>query len=113
MVLVSIGPSLYAAVLPGTGHLVVQPAQLELFPCAHVAGHGADIDRAIAHPGAGGHQGPEAGPVLAARGIVQIRQAEVMAEFMGEDTHTAVLRLDGVLADPVVAVADLDAASTC
>src|SRR5665647_2309290 len=33
-----------------------------------------------------------------------------MAKLVSEDTHAAVLGLDGVLADPVVAVSDLDAA---
>src|SRR5512139_737583 len=33
-----------------------------------------------------------------------------MAIFMGEDTYTTIFRLDGVFADPVITVADLDAA---
>src|SRR5215211_3867198 len=33
-----------------------------------------------------------------------------MAIFMGEYTHAAILRLDGVLANPVVALTDLNAA---
>src|SRR5450759_3732043 len=33
-----------------------------------------------------------------------------MAKLVSEPTHAAVLGLDGVLADPVVAVSDLDAA---
>jgi hypothetical protein len=33
-----------------------------------------------------------------------------MAKLVGEDTHAAVLGLDGVLANPEIAVTDLDAA---
>ncbi len=33
-----------------------------------------------------------------------------MAELMSKDTYAAVLWLDGVLADPLVAVTDLEAA---
>jgi len=75
-----------------------------------VAGLGADIHRAVAHPGAGGHQGPEAGTVLLAGSVVQVWQTQVVAELVGEDTHATVLGLDGILADPVVAVPDLAAA---
>ena len=64
----------------------------------------------VAHPGAGAHQGPEAGAVLAAAGVVEVGQAEVVAELVGEDAEAAVLRLGGVVADPEAGVADLDAA---
>ena len=61
-------------------------------------------------PRAAGHERPEAGAVLAASGVVEVGQAEVVAELVREHADAAVLRLDGVLADPVVAVSDLDAA---
>ena len=62
------------------------------------------------HPGAGGHQRPEAGPVFAAGSIVQVRQAQVMAVLVSKYTYAAVLGLDGVLANPEIAVTDPDAA---
>ena len=35
-----------------------------------------------------------------AGGVVEVREAEVVAELVGEDAQAAVLRLDGVVADP-------------
>ena len=94
----------------GLGRVVVQPAQLELVPGVHVAGQVTDLVLAGAEPGTGGHQGPEAGGVLAAGGVVVVRQTEVVAVLVGEDAEAAVLRLDGVVADPDAGVADLGAA---
>ena len=82
------------------GYFVVQPAQLELLPSAHVTGCIPNVLLAGVHPGAGGHQSPETGPVLAAGSVVQIRQAQIMAILVGKDTHTAIFRLNGVLPDP-------------
>src|SRR5690606_9126216 len=90
--------------------IIVEPAELELLPSAHVAGFRADVDRAVAHPRTRGHQRPEGGGVLAAGGVVQIGQAQIVAVLVREHAYAAVLRLDGVLADPVVAVTDLQAA---
>jgi len=104
------GPQLVLGFFPGVSHLVIQPSELEFFPGAHVAGLVADGIQAVVHPGAGRHERPKAGAVLAAGGVVQVRQAQVVAIFVGEYTHPAVLRLDGVFADPVAAVANLDAA---
>ena len=42
--------------------------------------------------------------------VVVVGQAEVVAELVGEDAEAAVLRLDRVVAEPVVRVADLGAA---
>ena len=42
--------------------------------------------------------------------VVQVRQPESCAELVREDAHAAVLRLDGVVADPVADAADLDTA---
>jgi hypothetical protein len=42
--------------------------------------------------------------------VVQVGQAEVVRVLVGEDAHAAVLGLDRVVADPVAALADLDAA---
>ena len=39
--------------------------------------------------------------------VVQVGQAEVVAELVREHADAAVLRLDRVVADPVAAVADL------
>ena len=90
---------------------VVEPAELELVPGVHVAGQVADGVLAGAEPGAGRHQGPEAGGVLAAAGgVVLVGQAEVVAVLVGEDAEAAVLRLHGVVADPDAGVADLGAA---
>ena len=46
--------------------LVVEPAELELLPRAHVAGRRADRVGAVVEPRAAAHQGPEAGAVVAA-----------------------------------------------
>ncbi len=70
----------------------------------------ADVLGPIAHPGTLGHQRPEGGAVRAAGGIVEVRQSEVVAVLVDENADTAVFGLDGVLADPVVAAADLAAA---
>ncbi len=96
--------------LAGLGGVVVQPAQLELVPGVHVARQVTDGLLAGAEPGAGGHQRPETGGVVAAGGVVLVRQAEVVAVLVGEDAEAAVLRLDGVVADPDAGVADLRAA---
>ena len=49
---------------------------------------------------------PEAGRVLratgVAAGVVEVGQAEVVAELVAEDADAAVLGLDGVVADPEV-----------
>src|SRR5690606_16417872 len=60
--------------------------------------------------GTGAHERPEPGAVLAATGVVEVRQAEVVAELVGEDAQPTVLRLRGVVADPQAGVADLDSA---
>ena len=49
-----------------------------------------------------------AGP---ARGVVVVRQAEVVAVLVGEDVRAAVLGLDRVVADPQAGVADLGTAA--
>ena len=49
-------------------------------------------------------------PFSPPRGVVEVGQAEVVAELVREHADAAVLGLDRVVADPVVAVADLDAA---
>src|SRR5690606_5268956 len=99
-----------AQLVPGVdtrlGPVVVQPAQLELVPGGHVAGQVTDLLLAGAQPGTGGHQGPETGGVLAAGGVVEVRQAEVVTVLVGEDAESAVLRLDGVVADPDAGLAD-------
>ncbi len=97
-------------VLPVGDDLVVEPAELELLPRAHVARRGADRVLAAVEPGAAAHQGPEGGAVVAARGVVEVGQAEVVAELVREDAEAAVLRLGGVVADPDAGVADLGAA---
>ncbi len=95
----------------GLGHVVVQPAQLELVPGGHVAGQVTDAVLAGAEPGAGRHQRPEADRVLGGVGrVVQVRQTEVVAVLVGEDAQAAVLGLCGVVADPDAGVADLGAA---
>ena len=56
---------------------------------------------------------PKAGRVLGTNDgarVVEVGQAKVVSKLVGEDADAAVLRLDGVVADPVVAVADPEAA---
>src|SRR5665647_2216206 len=90
--------------------LVVQPAELQLLPRAHVAGRGADRVGAMVQPRAGAHQSPETGAVVATGGVVEVRQTEVVAELVGEDTQAAVLGLGGVVTDPHPGLSDLDTA---
>ena len=47
---------------------------------------------------------------LSPTAVVQVGQAQIVAELVREHADAAVLRLDGVVAHPVVAVADVDAA---
>src|SRR5699024_3147656 len=96
--------------LTGLDGLVVEPAELQLLPGTHVARAGADVLRAVVQPAAGGHQGPEAGAVVAAHRVVHVRETEVVAELVGEDAEAAVLRLGRVVTDPEAGVAQLDAA---
>lgn len=86
--------------------LVVEPSHLELPPGAHVAGPGADVVRDGVEPRPAGHQAPEAGAVVAPGGVVEVRQAEVVGELVGEDTQPAVLRLGRVVTDPDARVAE-------
>src|SRR5665811_1326077 len=55
---------------------------------------------AVVQPRAAAHQGPETGAVLATSGVVEVRQTEVVAELVGEDTEATVLGLGGVVTDP-------------
>src|SRR5665647_3983005 len=85
---------------PIVGLIVIQPAELQLLPRAHVAGRGADRVGAMVQPRAGAHQSPETGAVVATGGVVEVRQTEVVAELVGEDTEATVLGLGGVVTDP-------------
>ena len=71
---------------------------------------GSDIIDTTAHPGARGHQGPEAGAILSPRSVVQVRQTQVMPELVSEDPYTTVFRHNGVISYPEIAVTDADAA---
>src|SRR5687767_9911629 len=100
------------------GDLVVEPAQLKLLPRAHVRRRVADtVWAAVTDVRAAGHEGPEGGRVLGAAsvpgGVVEVRQTEVVPEFMCEDSEATVLRLDRVVADPDASgiVRDGDAAA--
>ncbi|KDN84967.1 hypothetical protein KCH_34940 [Kitasatospora cheerisanensis KCTC 2395] len=99
-------------VLAGLGGVVVQPAELQLRPDVQVVRHVADLVLALAEPGARGHQGPETDRVVdaLAAGVVQVRQAQVVAVLVGEHAQAAVLRLHGVVADPQAGGADRGAA---
>src|SRR5690606_4222273 len=70
----------------------------------------AGVDGPVAGPGSLGHECPPAGRVLPADPVIQVGQVQVVGELMGENADTTVLSLDGVVADPVAGVADLDAA---
>src|SRR5665647_866798 len=74
-----------------------------------MAWFGADVLGAVVQPRAGGHVRPEARAVLATCRVVQVRQTEVVRELVREHTYAAVLGLDCVVTDPVLAVSDLDA----
>src|SRR4029079_17987298 len=50
------------------------------------------------------------GTACVAAGVVQVGQAQIMTELMREHAHATVLRLNGVVADPVVRIADTHAA---
>src|SRR5690606_14531118 len=93
----------------GVRDFVVEPAELQLAPRVEAVRHAADGAIAGPEPRTGRHHGPEGGAVLAAGGARQAGQAEVVPESVGEDTETAVLGLDGVVADPEPGVTDLDA----
>ena len=90
--------------------LVVEPAELELLPGTHVDRLRADVHGAVVAVRAARHQRPEARRVLAPGRVVQIRDAEIMGVLVREHADAAVLRLDGVVADPVVRTADLQTA---
>ena len=65
---------------------------------------------AVVEPRAARHERPERRRVLAAVRVVEVGQAEVVAELVREHAEAAVLRLDRVVADPEARVADLRAA---
>ena len=48
-------------------------------------------------------------PFVATSGVVEVRQTEVVAELVGEDTQAAVLGLGGVVTDPDTGVAERNA----
>ena len=82
-----------------------EPPELQSLPRAHVGRRVADaVGAAVADVGARGHQGPEGSVVLGAAGVaggvVEVGQAEVVAELVGEHTQAAVLGLHGVVVDP-------------
>ena len=97
-------------VLIGTHDVVVEPAQLQLLPCAEVAGARTDAFVVLGRQPALRHQRPELDAVVAAEAVVQVGQAEVVAVLVGEHADAAVLRLHRVVADPDAGVADLAAA---
>ena len=91
--------------------LVVEPAELELVPRPEVGGTRADALVAGRRGAALGHQRPPAdGVVRAARGVVVVGQAEVVAVLVREHGQAAVLGLDRVVRDPQAGGADLGAA---
>ena len=97
------GAEVERRVLAHGGHrkVVAEPAQRELLPRAHVDGLVADRVLAVGGPRAGAHERPEARAVLRqARGVVEVRQTEVVAELVREDPDAAVFGLDRVVADP-------------
>ena len=94
----------------GLDELVVEPAEDQLVPGAHRERPVANPvrRRAVAPVGAARPRRPEAGRVLGATGVarrvVLVRDPEVVAELVREHADTAVLRLDGVVADAEVRV---------
>ncbi len=97
---------------PGGGLrlVVVEPAELQLAPGVEVAGVGAGGVLALAQVRGGGHQRPEVDAVVAAAGAVQVGQAEVVAELVGEQADAAVLARLDVVVDVQAGVADRRAA---
>ena len=64
----------------------------------------------MVEPRATAHQRPEGGAVVAAVGVVEVGQAEVVAELVREDAEAAVLGLGRVVTDPDAGVTELHAA---
>ena len=104
----------YRSLLTGEHDLVLRPVEEELLVGAHRNRLGTNAFRRDtgAAIGAAGIKRPEACRVLSAAGIarcvIQIRQAKIVTELMGEHAHAAIFRFDGVIANPVVGATDLN-----
>ncbi len=93
----------------------IGPAQEYLLKGAELYGLGANSILWFARTAvtARRHDRPKTcGVLCAARvaaGVIQIGQVQIMTKFMGKDAYATVLRLDGVVANPIAGIADLNA----
>ncbi len=80
----------------------VRPAQHPLIPEPHVSRDGLEDWAAVA-PGV--HQIPELDVAFAAaHDVVEVGQAQIVAELVGEDPHARILRLHDVVENPDIVV---------